>query len=128
MISIGFGGIEYHVFHFFTGNIKRHLHTLPTKAGQYKKGQSLAYRIDFLNADETINFRIYISKVLLAMLPMVFHGKDAPEVDVVVLCVAFFDYVKRHAQAIIAHLKPRTPFCLTGKNFSSPEINSRNIP
>ncbi|MES2731259.1 MAG: MBL fold metallo-hydrolase, partial [Bacteroidota bacterium] len=108
---------------FFTGQIKPRLPKLPKKARSYKEGQSLAYLIDFLNADETINFRIYIQGSASNApygFPPLLRGKDVHEVDVAILCVASFNYVKRHPKAIIAHLKPRHVILAHWENFFQP--------
>ncbi len=108
---------------FYTGQVKPKLTKLPEKPNGYKEGQSLAYLIDFLRADGTIDFRMYIQGSASNApygFPPVLQGKDAREVDVAVICVASFQYVKEYPKAIIRYLKPHHVILAHWENFFQP--------
>lgn len=83
--------------------------TTHTKACHYATGQTLAYLVDFLNPDSTVNFRLYHSSAG-SSAPMGFVRQaelDAHRVDLAIFCAASFNQACRYPENMIEHLKPR---------------------
>ena len=75
----------------------------------YGTGQTLSYIVDFLNDDNSINFRIYHSSAAMNT-PNGFPPASVlseHRVDLAILCAASFNQVHDYPNSIIRYLKPR---------------------
>jgi hypothetical protein len=78
-------------------------------AKDYATGQTLAYLVDFLNPDGTVNFRVYHSSAG-SSAPMGFVPQsvlDGHRVDLAILCAASFNQACSYPENMIKHLQPR---------------------
>ncbi len=76
---------------------------------KYNSGQTLAYLIDFLNIDGSVNFRTYVNSSAEGY-PYGFPAAPVLKqhrVDAALFCVASFNNVKNYPEDIIRYLKPR---------------------
>lgn len=95
-------------FNFASGRAERRDRTRPL-APCYGTGQTLAYLVDFLNADGTVNFRLYHSSA--ASSAPYGHIPDSirrqHDVDVAILCAASFNQADNFPENLVCNLKPR---------------------
>lgn len=119
--------ISEHAPHFYgiklyKGSIEKNIKDIPTKAGDYKEGQSLSYLIDVLGENQKVVFRIFIQGSS-STPPMGFPPtevlKEKP-VDVAILCVASFQYVHQYPEGIVNKLKPKLLILSHWENFFQP--------
>jgi hypothetical protein len=83
---------------------------LPRIPARWPEGETLAYLIDFLRPDGSVEFRVYYqdsaAKAGTGAVPTLAPPDDAP-VDVAILCVAGFSQVRENPERILANAKPR---------------------
>ena len=119
---------HYFGIKLFGGNIDSTLTKMPTKAAEFKQGQSLAYMIDFLENEKT-SFRIYIqgsaSQWPAGFPPQLADGKS---IDVAILCVASFRYVTDYPEEILKRLKPSYVILSHWENFFRARNGLSQIP
>lgn len=89
---------------FMTGTYHEDLDDLPWHAFAWKEGQTLAYLIDFLGAQEEILHRVYYqdsaSQEPLSLLPEL-AGKDKKRVDIAIITPASFNQVDNYPESIM---------------------------
>jgi len=93
----------------YKGKVEKPLAELPKDASGFKEGQTLAYVIDFLNPDKSIQFRIHFqdapSNHPYGAIPYSILSRK--KVDLAILCVGAFDQVKRYPQEILLQMAPK---------------------
>ena len=100
-----YGGIT-----FYTGEVTAPLAALPERADGWKKGESLAYLVDFLDAQDRPVFRIYYQDAAAAA-PLGFVAPSVlaqRRVDAAILCISLHELVSGVPTDLIRHLNPRT--------------------
>jgi len=83
---------------------------LPTVPAEWPEGETLAFLIDFLRADKSVEFRIYYQDAAAHPGKGVIPGLSPPDkvpVDVAILCVAGFSQVPENPQGILSNVMPR---------------------
>jgi L-ascorbate metabolism protein UlaG (beta-lactamase superfamily) len=82
----------------------------PSIPARWPEGEVLAFLIDFLREDGSVEFRIYYqdtaSKRGTGIVPAL-AGRDAADVDVAILCVGGSGQVEDSPQHIVRQVKPR---------------------
>lgn len=81
----------------------------PTRAGDWVDGFTVAFLIDFLDADGTIAHRVYLQDAV-TQAPLGFAPEsliDEHPVDVAILVPATFDQVDWHPEAFVLNLQPQ---------------------
>lgn len=115
-----------HAPHFYGvklygGSIRPNPRRFPECADDFKEGLSLSYLIDFLDANGHPDFRIYVqgaaSQAPLGLPPSL---PDHKAVDVAIVCVASYQYVRNHPEALLKSLKPRFVILSHWENFFQP--------
>jgi hypothetical protein len=83
---------------------------LPRIPAGWPEGETLAFVIDFLRPDKSVEFRVYYQDAAAppgkGVVPTLDPADRAP-VDVAVLCVAAFTQVPDNPEAILASVRPR---------------------
>jgi len=83
---------------------------LPSVPGAWPEGETLAFLIDFLRPDGSVEFRVYYqdsaSESGKGIVPTLAPPDDVP-VDVAILCVAGFAQVRRNPEHILENVRPR---------------------
>jgi hypothetical protein len=83
---------------------------LPTVPAEWPEGETVAFLIDFLRPDKTVEFRVYYQDAAAHLgkgtLPKLSPPDDVP-VDVAILCVAGFSQVPGNPEGILRNVKPR---------------------
>ncbi len=108
---------------FIGGNITKTPKTPPKTTLDFKEGMNYNFMIDFLNADGTIDFRIFSSAGAAANAPIGFPTpsvKNEKTIDVLLLCGANYDQVKGYPEGIVSFLKPEKIFVAHWENFFVP--------
>jgi L-ascorbate metabolism protein UlaG (beta-lactamase superfamily) len=109
---------------FFGGNYESDLRALPTRAGGWREGQTLAYLVDFLGEEGQVEFRLYYQDAASAppagFPPPFDQAADQHRVDVAVLCAAGFEQVEDYPEGIVQYLKPRALVLVHWENFFAP--------
>lgn len=102
---------------FFKGKAKRD--KWPKKRSRFKEGQNYSYLIDFLDEQQNITCRVLVqsscSKPKKGFIPP--SLKDEHPIDVAVLGVASYKYVKPYPEDLIKYLKPRHVVMAHWENF-----------
>lgn len=83
---------------------------LPCCPYWWKEGETYAFIIDFLDADDKVEFRIYYQDAATRPgtgIAPVFEERDTARVDVAILCVAAFDQFDGNPEHILTNLQPR---------------------
>ena len=113
------------VFHhkFVPGTYDKPLQEIPTKASDWREGQTIAYLIDFLDDAGGIDFRIFYQDA--GSTPPLGIPPDDDAVgmrrfDVAVLCIPGFDQVEGYPEAIVTRLNPRFVVGIHWENFFEP--------
>ena len=83
-----------------TGSVEEKQRELPRRPLFWKEGETLAFVIDFLGPDGTVE------PPGLGVMP-VFEGRDRVRTDAAVLCVAAFDQVDGNPEHIVTNVHPR---------------------
>ena len=93
-----------------TGSYDEDLEDLPWHAFGWKEGQTLAYLIDFLGAQEEILHRVFYqdsaSQEPLGLIPNLI-GKDRKQVDIAIITPASFNQVDNYPEGIMNDSKAR---------------------
>lgn len=106
---------HFYGMHFYKGHIKKN----PKRAPQWKEGTNIAYLIDFLADDGRINFRTYICSAA-ANTPKGFVPPSVlaqHPVDLAILCVASYAYVKDYPFQHLENLNPKHIILSHWENF-----------
>jgi L-ascorbate metabolism protein UlaG (beta-lactamase superfamily) len=106
---------HFYGLHFFKGEIGKN----PKRAYQWKEGANVAYLVDFLADDGTILFRTYLTAAA-ANEPAGFVPPSVlaeHPIDVAVLCVASYAYVKDYPIEHLQNLNPRHLILSHWENF-----------
>jgi hypothetical protein len=103
-----------HLFGFIKlvswGHLQEDVASLPMAPFLWPEGETLAFLIDFLRPDKTVEFRIYYQDAAshpgTGIIPHL-TGRDAAPVDVAILCVAGFSQVSGNPEHILSNVRPR---------------------
>ncbi len=113
-----FQGIELYV-----GTVDEPLTALPDRAEDWVGGRTLAYLIDFLDADGGVAFRVHYqdsaASAPLGLMPELPPSERAP-VDVAILCVPSFAEVRAYPEEIVRNTWPRVALLGHWENFFEP--------
>lgn len=104
---------------FFGGTANLESNHILKSGSAWKEGQTMAYLIDFLDAEGNKTLRIYIQSAG-ANPPLGLPPTEIDNVDIVILCAASFQYVKMHPESLIQRLKPRLVIVSHWENFFKP--------
>ena len=101
-------------YHFGQGSIDEEQCELPAAASGWLEGQTLAFLIDFLDADGRPAFRVFYQDVptnppIGNVPPALLADK---RVDLAILCVGSADAVEDHPTQVLANVQPR--FAVSG--------------
>ncbi len=106
---------------FFEGSYSEPLTELPKRAYQWREGETLAYLIDFLAPDGSVDFRIHYqdaaSNPPLGFPPPPADLGDGHRVDVAILCLPGFEQVANYPEGIVNWLRPRFIVGIHWENF-----------
>ena len=106
---------------FYEGTYTEPLKEIPTRAGGWREGQTLAYLIDFLSADgKTVEFRVHYQDAASTAplgFPPQFNPPDQRRVDLAFVCVPGFNQVEKYPEKIVERLKPRYVVMIHWENF-----------
>ncbi|MCC7327589.1 MAG: hypothetical protein IT521_12390 [Burkholderiales bacterium] len=106
---------------FFEGSYEAPLSEIPKRAYGWREGQTLAYLIDFLGADDKVEFRVHYqdaaSNSPFGFPPQFDPGDDPRPVDLAIVCMPGFDQVKDYPKAILDRLKPRYVVIIHWEDF-----------
>jgi hypothetical protein len=93
-----------------TGTYEENLESLPWHAFDWKEGQTLAYLINFLGAQEKILHRVYYQDATnqepLGLIPELIT-KDQKRVDIAIITPASFSQVNDYPESIIKNTQTR---------------------
>lgn len=118
---------------FFRGRVEQPQEHLPRMAWGWREGEPLAFLIDFLRPDGSIDFRVYYNDSAHGSP----HGFPHPDtlaenghrVDVAILCVASFARVSRYPEDLLTYLRPRHVLLGHWEDFfASPDAPGRPVP
>ena len=102
---------------FFKGKAKQD--KWPKKLAGFKEGQTYAYLIDFLDEQAKINCRIFVqtssSNAPNGFIPKAL--KVQHPIDIAIMGVASYKYVKTYPQELIKHLQPHHVIMIHWENF-----------
>ncbi|OJJ14507.1 hypothetical protein BKI52_42780 [marine bacterium AO1-C] len=102
---------------FYKGKAKQD--KWPTKLGGFKEGQTYSFLIDFLDEDEKITARIFVqtssSNPPNGFIPAKLKAEHP--IDIAVLGVASYKYVKKYPAELIKHLQPHHVVMVHWENF-----------
>jgi hypothetical protein len=108
----------------YKGEVTQPLDRLPQTAWGWKEGQTLAYLIDFLGKNGSVDFRIHYqdaaSSPPLGFPPPLVEPGDNKRVDVIILCVPGFNKVNGYPEEIIKKTQPRFVVLAHWENFFTP--------
>lgn len=102
------------------GHVKKVPKSPPKTAFGFKEGMNYNFMIDFLNADGSIDFRIFSSAGAAANAPIGFPPSSVlteKKIDVLLLCGANYNQVKGYPENLIAATKPKKVFVAHWENF-----------
>lgn len=105
---------------FVPGTYNKPLTEIPSKASDWREGQTIAYVIDFLDDTGGIDFRIFYQDAG-STPPLGIPPDDGAlgtrRFDVAVLCMPGFDQVEGYPEAIVTRLNPRFVVGIHWENF-----------
>lgn len=102
---------------FSEGEYTQPLAELPQRATDWREGKTLAFVIDFLRADGTVDFRVHYQDAA-STPPLGFPPDiDGRRVDVAILCVPGFDQVEGYPRGIVERTRPRYVVGIHWENF-----------
>jgi len=105
---------------FFEGAYDSPLKEKPTRAYQWREGQTLAYLIDFMSADgKTVEFRVHYQDAA-STPPLGFPPDDGRRVDLALICMPGFNQVKNYPEELIERLQPRFVVLIHWEDFFAP--------
>jgi hypothetical protein len=108
---------------FIGGNVDKVPQSPPQTSLDFKEGVNYNFMIDFLNADGTIDFRIFSSAGAAANAPIGFPTPSVlneKKVDILLLCGANYDQVKGYPEKIVGFIKPEKIFVAHWEDFFRP--------
>ncbi|XXF77230.1 MBL fold metallo-hydrolase [Myxococcaceae bacterium GXIMD 01537] len=95
---------------FMSGHYSEDLTRLPGTMWGWLEGQTLAYLVDFLDAEGRPEFRLFYQDSAghpaLGFLPAL-RAADGKAVDVAILCVASHDNIEKYPAGVLDVLQPR---------------------
>jgi hypothetical protein len=96
---------------FFGGEVREPQRRLPRTGWGWKDGMTLAYLIDFMGTDGSIDFRILYQDTAVNSppyggIPALPEDEQRPP-DVLILCMASFDQVRNYPEGVIQMTAPR---------------------
>jgi len=107
-------------YQFVPGTYDKPLKEIPTKASEWKEGQTIAYVIDFLDDSGQVDFRIFYQDAG-STAPLGIPPDDEQvgtrRFDVAVLCMPGFDQVEGYPEAIVTRVNPRFIVGIHWENF-----------
>ena len=92
------------------GRVKPGLTRAPRSAWRWREGETLAYLIDFLGPDRSVDFRIYYQDATTpdsSGFPPLLPPKDQHPIDLAVLCVGSAQALREYPANICTQLQPR---------------------
>jgi hypothetical protein len=95
----------------------------PQTSLDFKEGVNYNFMIDFLNADGSINFRIFSNAGAGANAPIGFPPSELLEekkVDVLLICGANYNQVKGYPQKLVTFVKPEKVIVSHWEDFFTP--------
>lgn len=96
--------------HVMQGEVREHLTRPPRSAWAWKEGQTIAYLIDFLGPDGTIDFRIHHQDATSHYplgAPPAFASPDTHRLDVAIVSVGSWFQLSDYPTALVKHHPPR---------------------
>ncbi|MEE9465172.1 MAG: MBL fold metallo-hydrolase [Candidatus Neomarinimicrobiota bacterium] len=96
--------------HIMKGKIESRLKRPPRTAWGWKEGETLAYIVDFMGPDQSIDFRIYFEDTTLpdsTGLPPVLPPADQHPYDLVVMCVAAAQALREYPTNLTTVVQPK---------------------
>lgn len=105
----------------YSGVRTRDLARPPRAAGEWLDGETLAFLIDFLNADGSVALRVYYQDAV-ASPPFGFAPplNDGVGVDVAIIVPATYSEVSWHPEALLENLQPRFVLLCHWEDFFEP--------
>lgn len=100
--------------------------TLPSSAGGWVEGQTLAYVIDFRRADGSTALRLHYQDSA-STPPLGFPPAPLKDIDVSLLCAASFDNVPNYPTLLLHTLAPRAVVLAHWEDFFSPPSDPPQI-
>jgi hypothetical protein len=102
----------------YTGAFAEDLHHLPKRARGWKEGATFSFLIDFLSGGHRPVFRVFV-QTSASSPPQGFPPPlpDGKGIDLAVICVASFQYVKAYPEALLKRLQPRHVVLVHWENF-----------
>ncbi len=96
--------------HVMKGKIPNHLRSVPRSAWKWKEGETLAYLIDFMGEDGSIDFRIHYTDATqpqrMGFIPDL-APEDTHRVDLAIVCAGSAHVLGEYPYDITVDLKPR---------------------
>lgn len=110
-----------HIFgiHLYHGEPKKSITTFPVKGKQFLQDETLAYLIDFLDATQKPEKRIYFSSSAVSF-PNGYFPKDVlndKTVDIAIISTALFQKAKGYPKELIEYLQPKHTILCHWENF-----------
>ncbi len=96
--------------HLMRGSVKPGLTRAPRSAWRWREGETLAYLIDFLAPDRSVDFRIYYQDATSpdsAGFPPLLPLQDQHSIDLAILCVGSAQELREYPTNICTELQPR---------------------
>ncbi len=106
--------------HLMRGSVKPGLRRVPLSAWRWREGETLAYLIDFLGPDRSVDFRIYYQDATSpdsTGFPPLFPPQDRHPIDLAVLCVGSAQQLREYPTNICTELQPRNIMLGHWENF-----------
>lgn len=96
---------------FFKGTVSQAQTNLPTTAYGWREGQTLAYLIDFLDADKRVEYRVFyhdsaVNCPKYGGLPLLPGSENRPP-DLDILCMASFHNVAGYPEYVVQQHRPK---------------------
>ncbi len=116
---------------FIGGEVAEIPEKTPKTSSDFKEGVNYNFMIDFLNAEDSIVFRIFSHAGAAANAPVGFpppspNSRDAStvlaekKVDILLLCGANFNQVKGYPEGLVTHIKPEKIIVAHWEDFFTP--------
>jgi len=110
-------------FHFGEGCVETPLSAPPQEAADWLEGQTLAWLIDFLDADGAIAHRVYVQDAPASAPASSVHPDLLAErsIDLAVLNVGTYTAARAHPTEALANLEPRFALGVHWEDFFTPQ-------
>jgi L-ascorbate metabolism protein UlaG (beta-lactamase superfamily) len=106
----------------YQGTVQRPRTVAPRYASEWLDGETFAFLIDFMDASDSVAFRVYYQDAVVAP-PLGFAPDELiaeRPVDVAILVPATFDQVDWHPEAFVENLQPRRVLLGHWEDFFAP--------